>query len=55
MTCFGSTEPSSGLFVRTDPYIKKMLDGGSVVPKHVAFNVLLTINWMCLTEKKPAL
>ena len=26
-------------------------DDGSVEPKHVAFNVFLTINWMCLTEE----
>jgi len=55
-TYFGSTEPSSGLFVRTDPYpcgsvLTKRPDNGSVEPKHVALNVFLTINWMCLTEK----
>ena len=31
---------------------KKRPDDGSVEPKHVALNVFLTINWMCLTEKK---
>jgi len=47
VTYFGFTEPSSGLFVRTDPYP----DDGSVKPKHVALIVFLTINWMCLTKK----
>jgi hypothetical protein len=57
VTCFGSTEPSSGLFVRTDPYhvygsvLTKRPNDGSVEPKHVALNVFLTINWMCLTKK----
>jgi len=51
VTYFGFTEPSSGLFVRTDPYP----DDGSVKPKHVALIVFLTINWMCLTKKKSAL
>jgi hypothetical protein len=43
-TCFGFTEPSSGLFVRTDPHgygsvLTKRPDDGSVEPKHVALNV----------------
>jgi len=60
--CFSSTEPSSGLFVRTlrilnvlaigyESLLTKRPDDGSVEPKHVALNVYLTINWMCLTEK----
>ena len=61
VTCFGSTEPSSDLFVRTVPYhvygsvLTKRPDDGFVEPKHVALNVFLTINWMCLTKKKSAL
>jgi len=65
-TCFGSTEPSSGLFVRRDSYpiastfrirsvLTKRPDDGSVELKHIALNVFLTTNWVCLTEKKLAL
>jgi len=28
----------------------KMLDDDSVEPKHVAFECVLTINWMCLKK-----
>ena len=34
--------------------LTKRPDDGSVETKHVALNVLLTINWICLTEKKSA-
>jgi len=31
--------------------LTKRPNDGSVVPKHVALNVFLIINWMCLTEQ----
>jgi hypothetical protein len=39
------------LVIRYGSVVTKRPDDGSVELKHVTLDVLLTINWMCLTDK----
>jgi len=49
-TCFGSTEPSSGLFVRTDPYPIASTFGIPSVYNDGIFNVYTRAVWCCFLK-----